>query len=49
MFTSELRFEKPFEMKDKTTMYVEPVNGGTKLTWDYVSQKIPFPFNAFVT
>lgn len=46
--TSELRFEKPFEMKDKTTMYVESVDGGTKLTWDYVSQKIPFPFNAFV-
>lgn len=46
--TSELRFEKPFEMKDKTTMFVESADGGTKLIWDYQSQKIPFPFNAFV-
>lgn len=46
--TSELRFEKPFEMKDLATMYVEDVSAGTKLIWDYKSQEIPFPMNGFV-
>lgn len=43
-----LRFEKPFEMNDVADFYLEDAGNGTKLTWDYKSEPIPFPFNAFV-
>lgn len=46
--TSELRFEKPFEMTDVATMYTDSEGSGTKIRWEYQSEKIPFPINAFV-
>lgn len=47
---SELRFYKPWESVDKATMLTnDAAAGGTELTWQYESQKIPFPMNGFVT
>lgn len=46
--TSQLRFEKPFEMKDQAIMLVEDENGGTRLIWDYKSGEIAYPMNAFI-
>lgn len=41
-----LRFEKPWEMNDKTSMTFIEKDGKTTLIWDYTSAKIPYPFNA---
>lgn len=44
----ELHFIEPMESTDQATFFLEESDGGTNLTWDYESSKIPFPGNAFV-